>query len=63
MNEDWELIEGCKRNDSKAFEKIYKKYASRMKGVAFRYVNDFAVAEDILQEAFIKVFINLKSFS
>lgn len=33
-----------------------------MKGVAYRYVNDFAIAEDILQEAFIKVFVNLKTF-
>lgn len=62
MNGDWQLIESCKHNDSAAFEKLYKKYASKMKGVAYRYVNDFAIAEDILQEAFIKVFVNLKTF-
>lgn len=62
MNEDWELIEGCKHNDTAAFERLYLKYASKMKGVAFRYVNDAAVAEDILQESFIKVYVNLKTF-
>ena len=62
MNEDWQLIESCNHNDSDAFERLYIKYASKMKGVAFRYVNDSAVAEDILQEAYIKVFVNLKTF-
>ena len=62
MKEDWLLIENCKRNDSIAFEKLYYKYASRMKGVAYRYVEDGMVAEDILQEAFVKVFKNLQNF-
>lgn len=62
MEEDFSLIEKCKRNDSAAFEKLYKKYASKMKGVAFRYVNDYAIAEDIIQEAFIKVFVKINTF-
>ena len=33
-----------------------------MKGVAFRYVNDAALSEDIIQEAFIKVFVNIQTF-
>lgn len=63
MEDDFLLIEKCKRNNSSAFEILYKKYAPTMKGVAFRYVNDSSIAEDIIQEAFIKVFVNINSFN
>ena len=62
MNEDFLLIEEYKRGSVKAFEKLYKKYASKMKGVAYRYVNDSFIAEDILQESFVKVFNKIKTF-
>ncbi len=62
MENDSELIDGCKSSSDSAFEKLYQKYASKMKGVAYRYVNDADIAEDIIQEAFVKVFVNIKSF-
>jgi RNA polymerase sigma factor (sigma-70 family) len=62
MKEDLLLIEEYKQGNSYAFEMLYKKYASKMKGVAFRYVGDTYIAEDILQEAFIKVFTKISDF-
>ncbi len=62
MENDYLLINDCKDNNPVAFEKLYQKYASRMKGVAFRYVNDYSIAEDIIQESFIKVFLKIKTF-
>lgn len=56
MKDDWTLIEEYKNGSVAAFEVIYNKYASKMKGVAFRYVNDSFIAEDIIQETFVKVF-------
>jgi RNA polymerase sigma factor (sigma-70 family) len=56
MQEDLLLIEECKKKSNSAFEKLYSKYASRMKAIAFRYVGDSAKAEDVLHDAFIKVF-------
>ncbi len=62
MKEDLILIDEYKRGSVIAFESLYKKYASKMKGVAFRYVNDSFIAEDILQEAFVKVFNKITTF-
>ncbi len=49
MKDDIILIEEYKKGSSTAFEALYKKYASKMKGVAFRYVNDSSIAEDIFR--------------
>lgn len=62
MKDDLTLIEEYKKGSAAAFEVIYKKYAAKMKWVAFRYVNDGSVAEDVLQEAFIKVFKKIDTF-
>lgn len=62
MKDDLILIEEYKQGNTAAFEVIYKKYASKMKWVAFRYVNDASIAEDVLQEAFVKVFKKIESY-
>lgn len=62
MKDDLTLIEEYKKGSAAAFEAIYKKYAAKMKWVAFRYVNDGSIAEDVLQEAFIKVFKKIDTF-
>jgi RNA polymerase sigma-70 factor (ECF subfamily) len=59
---DEQLIEGCKRSEHKAFEALYKKYAMRMMAIAQRYCNTTFESEDVLQEAFIKVFQKINSF-
>lgn len=57
-----ELITACKNNDSKAFKHIYDKYAPKMMGVCMRYMHSRVEAEDILQESFIKVYLNIKRY-
>lgn len=37
-------------------------YASRMRGLCFRYVGDSETAKDLVQEGFLKVFSNIKQF-
>ena len=56
MHEDLYLIEECKKKSNSAFEKLYNRYAQKMKGVACRYVGDMAKAEDVLHDSFVKVF-------
>jgi RNA polymerase sigma-70 factor (ECF subfamily) len=41
---------------------LYKQYCDGMFVVAQRYIKDIAVAEDVLQEAFIKAFSKLEQF-
>lgn len=45
-----------------AQEKLYAFYASRTYGICLRYTHSVFEAEDILQEAFIKIFNQLKSY-
>lgn len=63
MKEDAEIIKGCIRNDRKAQKKLYERYASVMLGVCRRYSVDLSEAEDMLQEGFLKVYLNLRSFT
>lgn len=57
-----ELIEACIANDRLAQRTLYEKYSRAMYTSAYRITNDFELAEDVLQEAFIKVFKHIKSF-
>ncbi|OQX72534.1 MAG: hypothetical protein B6D64_15025 [Bacteroidetes bacterium 4484_276] len=59
---DSKIIEGCIKGKRHAQNKLYGKYAPLMLGVCLRYAKDKAEAEDILQEGFIKIFMNIKSF-
>ena len=59
---DEELIYRCLKNEAKAQEELYKKYARKMYGVCLRFAKNKPDADDILQESFIKVFGNLKHF-
>ncbi len=57
-----ELIDGCLHKD-KAYElALYQKYASKMMTVCRLYARHKEEAEDLLQDAFIKVFVNLPKF-
>ncbi|MFI5171454.1 MAG: RNA polymerase sigma factor [Chitinophagales bacterium] len=56
------LILGLKANQSTALKTIYEKYSSALFGVITRIVNDDHLAEDILQEAFMKIWNNAASY-
>lgn len=57
-----QIIKESAAGDVRAQEKLYGMYASRMFSVCLRYSKDTTEAEDNLQEGFIKVFSNIKSF-
>jgi RNA polymerase sigma factor (sigma-70 family) len=57
-----ELVERCKRGDSRAFETIYQKYAKAMYNTSLRIVNHTGDAEDVMQEAFTDAFRSLEDF-
>jgi RNA polymerase sigma-70 factor (ECF subfamily) len=59
---DEALIAKCIEGNRAAQEQLYKFYARRMRGVCVRYAKSDFEAEDIFQEAFIKVFRSLKNF-
>ena len=57
-----QIIKECARGNARAQEMLYRHFAPKMFGVCLRYSRDNTEAEDNLQEGFIKVFTNLKSF-
>ncbi|NQZ77492.1 MAG: RNA polymerase sigma factor [Ekhidna sp.] len=56
------LIKGCQKGKREFQQMLYDKYSEGMFLVALRYSKAQQEAEDILQEAFIKVFKNIKHF-
>jgi RNA polymerase sigma-70 factor (ECF subfamily) len=57
-----ELIRGCLREEAACQKELFNRYASRMLGVCNRYARNSDDAEDILQDAFIKVFDKIRQF-
>jgi RNA polymerase sigma factor (sigma-70 family) len=57
-----EIIKGCIRQNPLCQKELFDHYASKMLGVCNRYARNVADAEDILQDAFIKVFDKMHQF-
>ena len=62
MNER-KLIEACKNNDASAQKLLYETFARKMMSVCLRYADNREMAEDFLQDGFIKVFSSIRSYS
>lgn len=56
------MIERCREGDNRAQYELYKLYSKAMFNVSMRITNDYAEAEDVLQEAFISAFKSLHTF-
>ena len=57
-----ELVALLQSQDQNAFSYLYDNYAAALNGTIYRMVEDIQLAEDILQEAFIKIWNNFKSY-
>lgn len=58
-----ELISSCKNNDRRAQKVLYERFAPKMFGVCKRYVKTIENAEEVLIEAFCKVFQKMDLYS
>ena len=63
MIEEAQIIKKCLRKDKRAQKILFDLYAPILLGVCRRYSVDLSEAEDMLQEGFLKIFLNLKSYS
>jgi RNA polymerase sigma-70 factor (ECF subfamily) len=59
---DLALVRRTKKGDYRAFDLLVLKYQSRIVSIAFKYVKEIQLAEDISQEAFIKAYRSIDSF-
>ena len=62
MRDERQLSERCARGEKQACRELYDSCAGRLLALSARYVGSQEAAEDVLQEAFIKVFSTIKSF-
>ncbi len=57
-----DLIQACVRNDTIAQHTLFEKYAGVLMTICRRYAGDQQEAEDMLQEAFIRIFSHINQF-
>jgi RNA polymerase sigma-70 factor (family 1) len=55
VNADSKLTDDLKKGDEMAFEEVYRLYHRHLYYIAVRYLKDPALAEDALQEVFLKL--------
>jgi RNA polymerase sigma-70 factor (ECF subfamily) len=57
------LINRIKRGDQYAFAEVYDRYCGALNGVIQRFLKDPDVAEDALQDTFVKIWRNCNSYN
>ncbi|MCX7550126.1 RNA polymerase sigma factor [Xanthomarina sp. F2636L] len=58
-----QLVSRFQKKDEKAFETLYQMYSESMLGVIYNIVRDHDVAQDVMQEVFIKAWHSADSYS
>jgi RNA polymerase sigma factor (sigma-70 family) len=56
------ILKGCLNNEASAQRELYNRYSSKMLAVCYRYAHNREDAEDMLQEGFIKIFLQMHTF-
>src|ERR1039458_2020383 len=59
---DRELIEGCRRGERDAFRALFETYQDKIYSIALRFSGDEALAMDIAQDTFLKLFSSMAEF-
>src|SRR5438477_6389847 len=57
-----ELLAACRRGDRRAFEEVVRLTHRRVYSLAYRLVGDRLDAEDVAQEAFLRMYRGLEGF-
>ena len=60
--ENIDIISGCKKDDRKAQEKLYRNYYRAMMTVCLRYTRNDEDAVEVLNNGFLKVFRNIHRY-
>jgi RNA polymerase sigma-70 factor (ECF subfamily) len=59
---DRELVEACQRGERDAFRALFETYKDRVYSIALRFTGDQAVAMDLAQDTFLKLFSCIGEF-
>ena len=58
-----QIINDCKKNNSKAQEQLYRLFSKKFFGVCLKYSSNYADAQDNLQDGFLIIFRKINQFS
>ena len=61
MDPTSELVQRCLDGDAGAFERLVREHMNTVLGLAYHYVRDYSIAEDIAQETFVQAFQSMPS--
>lgn len=61
-NSERGLIESCQKGDREAFQMLFETYKNRVWSIALHFSHDEAVARDITQQVFLKLFTRITQF-
>ena len=56
------ILQGCLKNNAAAQKELYSRYSPKMLAVCYRFAHNREDAEDMLQDGFIKVFLQMHTF-
>src|SRR5205085_4073825 len=59
---DRELVEACRRGERDAFRALFEAYKDRVYSIALRFSGNEAVAMDLAQDTFLKLFSRIGEF-
>jgi RNA polymerase sigma-70 factor (ECF subfamily) len=57
-----DIIEACRRGEREAFRSLFEAYKDKVYSIALRFSGDEAVAMDIAQDVFLKLFSSIGEF-
>lgn len=57
-----ELVESCKRGEREAFRALFDSYKDKVYSIALRFSGEPALAMDIAQDTFLKLFSSIRDF-
>lgn len=61
-DEDYEIVTLCKQGNVDAFETLVKKHQKKMLNVAYRMLGNYEDACEIVQDAFVSAYKNIRKF-
>lgn len=59
---DRELVQACQRGERDAFRALFERYKDKVYSIALRFSGDHALAMDIAQDTFVKLFSCIREF-
>ena len=58
-----QLIDNCKKNDTKAQSQLYKLFSSKLFSLCLKYSRNYAEAKDNLQDSFVTIFKKISQYN